>query len=127
MVQDFVVLGLVLAAVSIVPAMLLWGFMKMIDYGADEEKLAEIRQARREGRQPEFTGVTGGSIGIDEGDTAAEGYDAPATSSSQTPTRESVPDSSPAASDAEATITCSACGRENNAEYDRCWNCLSDL
>jgi hypothetical protein len=127
MVQDFVVLGLVLAAVSVVPALLLWGFMKVIDYGADEEKLAEIRRARREGRQPDFTGVSGSSIGIDEGDTAGEEYGASTTSGGQIPTRESVPDSSPAASGAESTVTCSACGRENDAAYDRCWNCLSDL
>lgn len=127
MVQDFVVLGLVLAAVSLVPALLLWGFMKLIDYGADEEKLAEIRRARREGRQPEFTGVSGGSLGIDDGDSTVEEYGATATDNAGTPTGESVPDSSPAAGEAESTVTCSACGRENDAAYDRCWNCLSDL
>lgn len=119
MVQDQVVLVLVVVTVVLLPTVLLWGFLKLIDYGADDEKIEEIRQARHEGQQPDLSGVSGGSLGIDEREI--DDFNSPEMSS------ESTPESSPAASTAEDTVTCPACGSENDADYDRCWDCLSDL
>jgi hypothetical protein len=119
MVQDQLVLVLVVVTVALLPTALLWGFLKLIDYGADEEKIEEIRQASREGRQPDLTGISGGSRGIEERDV--DDFDSPGPATGPTPS------ASPAASTAEDTVTCPSCGSENDADFDRCWDCLGDL
>jgi len=117
MAQDPTVLALVVVTVAVLPALLLWGFLRLIDRGADEEKIEELRQAGREGQQPDISGVSLGAPVDSE-------RDGPPTESVDTaPT----PDASPAASTAEDTVTCPTCGSENDADYDRCWDCLSDL
>ena len=114
MAQDPMVLALVVVTV---PALLLWGFLRLIDRGADEEKIEELRQAGHEGQQPDISGVSLGTPVDSE-------HEGPATESVDT---SATPDTSPAASTAESTVTCPTCGSENDADYDRCWDCLSDL
>lgn len=121
MVQSVVTIILVLLGISLLPAAMLWGFLKLVDYAADEEKLAEIQRARREDRRSDFSTETGGTglrIEPPDGDDDSENDpdDGP---------RE--PDRSPSASTAERTVACPSCGRENDARFDRCWNCVSEL
>lgn len=119
MVQDQMVLVLVIVTVAVLPTVLLWGFLKLIDYGADEEAVEEVRQARREGRQPDLSGLSGGSLGVEDRDTDSRDGPAPAAGST--------PEASSAASTAEDTVTCPTCGSENDADFDRCWDCLEAL
>jgi hypothetical protein len=120
MVQDVVFVVLVLLGISILPAMLLYLFLKLIDYGADDQKLSEIQQARREGRKPEFS-----SDGVQTAwnpDSESEPAGDPIVDRSS-----AAPQSAPSADAAEETISCGDCGRENDADYDVCWNCASRL
>lgn len=117
MAQNIAVVVLVVFAISLLPAVILWGLLKLIDYGADEQGLAEIRNARAEGRTPDLSDSPGtawqantetGSPdgGVDVSDASAE---------------------MASAGDAEETVACSDCGRKNDAQFDMCWNCASRL
>lgn len=57
MVPDLVVVVLALLAVSAVPLVVFAGLFALIDRLADEEKIREVRQARREGRPIDFPAV----------------------------------------------------------------------
>lgn len=116
MVQDLAFIVLVLLGISILPAMLLYFFLKLVDYGADDQKLTEIQRARREGRPPDFSGD-----GVQRGLSSDTDADPPIDHSA------AGPQSAPSADAADETVTCSECGRENDVSYDVCWNCTSQL
>lgn len=119
MVLDLLGVALVVVAIAAIPVVMLTVLFGVIDYLSDEEKLEEIRRANREGRPVDFS--RSGSTETDDtrsGDVRAS----PADRSEAIGGRQSRRSSS-----GPPTTVCSACGAENEAGYDRCWNCLSRL
>jgi len=105
--------GAVLVAVALIPVAVLTVLFRLIDYvGTDT--------------LPTQTGSDGAASV--SGDTAAPGteLDRPETgaASGDSPPHEDAPNWDPSADD---VVACPACDADNDAEYDRCWNCLERL
>lgn len=100
MVQDLAVVVTVLLAIALLPALLLWAFLRLI--GADGTRITEFG----DGSTTEFE-----SIGLQ-------------SDSERTGASVASPDRSAAGDDA---VSCDGCGAENDARFDRCWNCFDPL
>lgn len=103
MVQDLAVVVTVLLGISLLPALLLWVFLRLIS--SDGSTFSEFG----EGSTAEFEST----VGL-QSESEANGA---ATS----------PPNQSAVSDDVESIDCSDCGAENDARFDRCWNCLDAL
>ena len=113
MVEGALQVGAVLVAVALIPVAVLTVLFRVIDYvGTDTLP----REAGSDGAA---------SVG---GDTAAPGpeWDRPeqGQAAADSPSPEDAPNWDP---DADDVVTCPACDANNDAEYDRCWNCLERL
>ena len=101
MIVDLVALVLAIVVVALVPVVMMVTLFHIVDYLGDDDKLEEIRRARREGRPVDFSGADTG--------------DGPSPSPEERPTE--------AADDSR----CPNCGEKNEGEFDRCWNCQAAL
>lgn len=117
MAQSVVTVFLILVLVALLPAAMLWGFLKLATFVSDDEQLRQFEEFDPEGYRTQIrteTTGTGLQLGPTDGEQHPRGD-------------QSTPDRSQTAIDAEQTVTCRECGRENAARFDRCWNCVADL
>jgi hypothetical protein len=106
MLVDLLALVLVLVAIGLTPVVMMAVLFGLVDYLSDEEKLEEVRQANREGRPVDFSGVDAiNDQPIGSGQATAD----IATSDDGTESR------------------CPTCGERNDGEFERCWNCQTEL
>ncbi|QCC52168.1 DUF7577 domain-containing protein [Halapricum salinum] len=101
MIVDLIALFLAIVAVALVPVVMMVALFRLVDYFSDEDKLEEIRRAKREGRPVDFSG-------IDAGDARSRTGDQPTVESAEDP-------------------QCPNCGEKNEGDFDRCWNCQATL
>lgn len=122
MVLDLVTIALVILVISLVPVLMMAGLFALVDYLADDEKLEEVRKARREGRTVDFSG-TRGSPGA-ETDAGGSGVRRDVDSDGG----HADPSASIRASSSSSPIApCPDCGVDNETVFGRCWNCQSKL
>jgi len=100
MLVGLVVLVLVIVAVALVPVVMMVTLFRIVDYLSDEDKLEELRRAKRERRPVDF-----GSVDASEGQSAGPQATTETTDNQQ----------------------CPSCGEENEGKFDRCWNCQATL
>ena len=115
MLQGVLPVAAVVLAVAIVPAIVLVVTFRLIDYVADDDSVTDRGRASGDGN------LSGDA-------TATPGTGWAETQSAESPSRAD-PDVDPGewSPTAAETVTCPECDADNDAEYDRCWNCLSSL